>query len=132
LILSYIPSPGGARPPGEYILSLADDSELSPSDPLHPRQFIKVLVSAEDRQPVLDRKGRDPGIVSRDWSTQPFQCRAQGRIGFGRFLGNRQEIEVAKMGVKPFLVGFAMPGSHDAVSKLTEHNDRNGGSMLRA
>src|SRR5258707_10758177 len=71
--LKLHPFAGRRSPPGEYILSLADDSELSPSDPLHPRQFIKVLVSAEDRQPVLDRKGRDPGIVSRDWSTQPFQ-----------------------------------------------------------
>ena len=53
----------------------SDSPRLLPSPPLEIRHNVEVLVAAEDRQSVLQRKGRDPGIVSRDRTTGMLENR---------------------------------------------------------
>lgn len=84
-----------------------------------------MLITAEDREPVLERESRDPGVVGGNRTAGAPERYSQRRISHRRLLGDGKDLEVSQLRVQPCLVFGAMPGRGNAVTELAQHDDWN-------
>jgi hypothetical protein len=57
-----------------------------------------VLVAAEDREPMLQGEGRDPGVVGRDRAARSPERNSQRGVGDSGLACHLEEVEVLQMG----------------------------------
>lgn len=101
-----------------------------PADAANLRNCIEMFITTEYRHIVLHRQRSNPRVVRRYWPPTPFQVGAQHCIWNRGFQGNRQQIEIGQMLIKPLLIGPPMTRAGDSVAKFTKYDYRDENSRL--
>ena len=122
----------GSSPSASARTGRANRPAELPALPLDADHHVEVLVPAQDRKPVLQGEGRDPGVVRRDRTTEAPEGHPQPGVGDSGPVRHGEDLEMRKVGLQPRFVGCAMAGLRDAVPEFAQHDDRNGRTNLPA